>query len=427
MSKKRNNIFLSIISSFLILAISATFIVYNKSNFSILETSILTMLKAVYQQNVEPPDLGIENITVRKVADPTEKFNYYKYNATIVLKNYGGNLINGKLALRGYPDQKNVMLNNDLEGFTLYADRSFIIRDYEIILDANYNGGEFSIEIDLIDETDYYKDNNVYRVSVFEMPAKIESISLKEIEDDGDFLVDFDADRFSLRKHDFEVYVGEDMQVDEESLRYDEVFTQNDLFGYHRFRNSEENLQGSYEVFPTTETTAHHIDFGTNPFYGTGYKYIFVKAINPKTGYYAISNVLRFGPQEEMSRIEFVRNFIDTARIEIDDAGDTHYSDIAEGEWYSSYIETLYNLGLLDITNEYFGPEKTITRAEVLKTVLDYYDVDLAVVTDGESFEDVDPENEIHPYTEAYAVSSGRDLADGHFYPEYYRTEEYST
>lgn len=411
-------ILLLLISLLLVTLVIILNVFFFKGDYRVLEGSVLTMLKTLVEDNIEPPDLAIENVSLRKISDPTETFNYYKYNATIVVHNYGGNLIRGQVALRGTPNQKNLLLKTSEDGFTLRTGKSYIIRDYEVILDANYNGGDITLELDVVDGIDYYKDNNYFTSSLFEGPAKIDAIELREILEDGTFVLDFESNNFLIRKHQFTVQTGEAAVFDKEDLRYAEVSTDNGPLGYHRFRNSEQNIRNGFKAKESTELESHLVKFGENPFETGNEKYVFIKIINPDTGFYAVSNVLAFDSQEEMTRAQLAKLFVEYAGVEIFDAGNNHYRDLNDEEWYASYIQTLYNLGLIDTTSNNYRPDEIVHRSEAIGMVLNYFDVDLVIPSTAPHFVDVEEDSLDYVYAESFFESASPSFIKDNLYPD---------
>lgn len=407
-----------------LIAVASLFL--QKSNFKILETSVLSILKNIAEENApKPADLGIDKITIKKVSDPTDDFDYYKYKSTIVLHNYGGDLHGGRVILSAGKNQKYTLVKNTDTGFSLLKDENYIVRNYEFIFDGKYNGGQLPITVELIDKTDSDEENNTYTVDVFDSTAKIESISLKEILDDGTFVLDFNSIPFSIRKHNFELLTSDEAIYEESDVRYDEISTLDNEYGYYRIKNSLENIKSNFTSTSVTELESHFVTFTYDPFLDESTHYLYVKATNPQTGNYAVSNMLMLPPQEQMNRAQFAKLFIDFTEIKIMDNGVTYFEDISEDEWYYPYAQTLYNLGLLDTGTYNYRPTILITRGEVLRIALDYFDVDL-IINDGDShFEDVAEDHYLYPYVEALLASSAGSSFHGNFNPDKPATKNY--
>ena len=415
-----------LIISVLIPVIAVAVFFFGKSNFRILETSLLSILRNIAEQNApEPPEFGIDSIVARKVSDPTENFKYYKYKATIILHNYGGNLIDGRVILHAGEDQKHDLIRNTDEGFTLMRDQTYIVRNFEFIFDGKYNGGEMPISVEVVDESDYYEENNSYVVDIFESNAKIESISVEEILNDGTVVLDFDSVPFSLRKHDFELLISNEASYKEEDVRYDEVYTRDEVYGYYRVKNSLKNVQSGFDSRSVTELESHFVELPNDPFLDEENYFVYVKAVNPNTGNYATSNLIMLPSQEAINRAEFAELFVQGADVDPYDAGVVYFEDLEEDQWYSSSIQTLFNLGLFDIDFTEYNPEEDISRAEVLRIVLDYFDVDLVIGVEAPHFEDVGEDDEIYSYVEALLADSKGGIFDEYFNPDKPATRNY--
>ncbi|NIA02129.1 MAG: hypothetical protein GWP15_01985 [Nitrospirae bacterium] len=410
----------------LISVIAISIFYFSKGSFKVLETSLLAILQNIAEENApEPPDLSIESVSVKKVNNPTDSFNFYKYSATVIIHNYGGHLIDERVLLHGGDDQKHVLISNTEDGFTLMRDQTYIVRNFEFVLDGRYNGGTFPFEVEVVDKSDYYEDNNTYVVDIFESDAKVESIAIEEILNDGTIVLDFNSIPFSIWKHEFEIYSSDDAYYSKDDLRYDEIYTQDEVYGYYRIKNSLRNVQSYFDSKATTELESHFVDLDENPFFTEKNKFVFVKATNPETGYYAISNILLLPPQTPITRAEFAEIFTEKADIDAYDNGVSYFEDVDEGADYSAAVQTLFNLGLLNTNSSFYEPDSEMHRAEALRIVMDYYDADLQIVPGAPHFEDVDEGKYIYPYVESLFAGSKGTVFDEYFNPDNPATENY--
>ncbi len=395
-----------------------TNVVYREQSSRFLETSMLHILQNIVEKSTEPPDLMIEEVTLRKVSEPSESFKYYTYDATVIVKNLGGDLRNAQVTLSAGPDQKSIFVKNNGTSFSLYKDETFIVRGYEILIDSSYNGADVTLEINIADDSDYYPGNDTYTVNIFQLPAKIENIGVSEILEDGTMLLDFEAYPFRMRDHDFEIYFSDSAYVDEENLKYAEVFGLEQIYSYHRFENSLQNVKSDFTAESVEFEDLSRIKFSDNPFNYEEDLYVYLKATNPHNGNFAISNVLKFSAQQDMSRAEFAKLFVENTDLEIDNVGVNFYDDVIVDEWYSPYVQTLFNYGLLNNRTYTYSPNHKMSREEVLEVVMDYYDVDLAIPPDAPNFADVSLDSDFLPYAEGFFASGKASAIRENFYPE---------
>lgn len=418
-----------ITSLIIIIAAGVVFskVTFIKKDLGILETSILSMVKLIAQQNLEPPDLGIENVALKKINDPTDTFNYYKYEMTMVIKNHGGNLVNGQVALRAFPDQKNVLLKNTDDGFTLYAGDSYIVRDYEVVFDANYNGGTIIFELDVVDGVDFNKANNTHFVSLFEGNAKISPIVVNDILEDGTLSLDFGSLKYSTKKHNFEVFIAnaKDLGLKTDKIGYSELSREKNIFSYNVIPFSESFLEKNFVSAATTEIDAHTIRFPKDPYFENDGRYFYLRISNPDNDYFAVSDVLYFSSDDEMTRAQFAKFFVDSSGVGLFDEGKLYYTDTYEDQWYRSYVQTLYNLGLLPTDTWKLNPGEIVTRSEAIKTVMDFYDVDLAVSDGAPHFADVKYEDQFYPYAESFYLTNEMAKNIEYLNPELPVTQKY--
>ncbi len=395
-----------------------------KDEFNFLETSFLHILKNIAEDNKpDVPDLTIEKVTLRKIGDPSEDFNYYKYYANVVIKNEGGLLKNATVTL-GSENQKNVFLTNDEEGLTIKPGGSYIYDRLELYFDGDYNGGVIDLKVDLRDRRDRDEDNNVYSVEVFEGPAKIQSIGVKDILMDGQIVLDFYPKNFGLNLDDFQTVSSEKKDFSDEE-KYAELHTEEGVFGYHRVKSDLAKITGEDWVEEDeTEIGAHYLDYFSNAYKPDRVVYAYVKAINPDNGNYAVSNILKFSPQEDLTRGAFAKYFVEESDLEPASSPESVYDDVAADAWFGPHVNTLYDEGLINSLDSEFKPESVMNRAEALQVVVDYCDLDLEFPEVG-SFEDVSLENEFYPFIEAFKANKLGRIFEEKFSPYEAATKTY--
>ena len=403
---KNKKIILVSISTALMIFIAGNLLI-KKSDYSILTTSVLAMLQNVAEEYApSPPDLEIESVSLVKTGEPSSSLNYHKYESTVIIHNSGGNLANARVTLNGGENQKTVIVRNTDEGFSLAAGESYIVRDYELLFDGDYNGGTAKITVNVIDKVDIDLSNNFYTAEFYEYSPKITGIILQEVLEDGTLVLGFDNSKFLDKRHVYEVYSANAINIDGDR-RFVETSFDEDVYQYFRIKNSVDTLNEDFDFVETTELDAHFVELGYDPFVESDATYIYIKAINPQNGYYAISNVLAFSKGDNFTRGEFAKIFVDYAGTTINDAGFSYFTDVPEEDENYSYIQTLYNSGVLNTTRNAYRPSSIMTRGEVLETVINYYDVDLKIGKGAPHFEDVDEDNQYFTYAETLYVTGG--------------------
>lgn len=408
------------------IAILSLFVVVNlaakRDDFSILKTSVVHVLQNIIEENIpEDPDLRIASVSLKKVADPTYELNYYRYQATVVIENLGGQLLNSTVKLSAGKDQEYVYVRNTDRGFLLGSNEKYIVDNYEVVLDGKYNGGEitFNIDVKAKKQKDINPDNNNYSVSIFEQSAKLEDIEIANILEDNTFVLDFEPAYFYLTEDNFEIYTSDSLKVPDNELKYAELNTEKINYGYFKIKNSEKYLKDpSFKKQNTDFANSKFIKYETSPFEDEVTHYAFITAKDPLSGNYVFSNILVFPRQEKLNRAQFSKLFVDIAGIEIMSGGKIMFDDIKKSDWYTPYVQTLYSLGLIDsVTEHKFDPGKIMTRGEALRVVMDYFDGDLKI-PDNAHFKDVPQDEIIFPYAEGfYAEGKGRGLSE-YFNPD---------
>lgn len=420
--------FYSILSAIFFFVLTNSNISGPNGDFRFLETSFVSILKNAAEENsAQPPDFGIENVSLKKISGPTDRFNYYKYSATVVIKNYGGNVKNAKLTLQAGDDQKYIFVKNDVDGFSLRKNQNYIVEGYDVLFDGNYNGGKITLEIKSTDSQDYYAGNNKYDVEIFELPPKIEALGVEKILDDGTFVLDFEPRSPELNINGFEIYATDSIGTEEYEEKYAETSDKDGkIYGYHRIKNSSDILKSErFKLKPAEGLSAGLVKFEDDPFEDEATHFIYVRSTNLETGYYAVSNILKFSPQKNLDRAAFAKLFVDYADIPVFDDGENYFDDVSPDAWYSPYAKTLYNLGLIKNNTYKFNPDNPITRGEVLRVVLDYFDVDLAAASGGSHFQDITSDNYLYPYVEALSATGNGGVFNEIFNPNSVATKNY--
>lgn len=423
MSKKKVLIysFVGLISLFVVNIFES-----GKSDLRTSRTSLLSVLQSTQEESEPiPADLSIEKITLRKTGSPTSKFNYYKYSANVVIKNHGGDLTDANVVLSG-SDQKSYFLKNSEHGFSLGKGKSYIIENYDVIFDGNYNGGEIKFGIDIKDQNDYYKGNNSYAVNVFELPAKIENIAVKGIEDDGTFVLDYKLGNPLLAADNMEIFTNDSLEIAEDTERYSEADKGKKIYSYYKIKSSLKTVRDkNWKSQKFSDTYGYKIKFSDNPWNDKTDHYVYLKTVNPKNGYFAASNILKFTYQKELERSDFAQLFVDFNNLKILNDGVIYYEDVPAESWFAPYVQTIYNLGLISNSNTKFFPERKMTRGEALRVVFDYFDVDLSYKEELSSFGDVGKKHYLYPYVEAL-YSNGKGAIFGkNFNPDAPATKNY--
>lgn len=390
--------------------------VMGKGSVAELQSSVLGILgKFTGETVVIKPDLAIYKVTLRKVAGPTENFNYYRYYATVVVENKGGDLEDSKIKLSAGPGQQHLFLKNSKEGFSLDNGKKYITDRYEVIFDASYNGGTIPFSIEMVNQEDADVSNNNFAVEVFELPAAVQDISLETVKDSGEYFVQFDDDS-KFYDHSVDVYSGQ-LATSPEG-EYLEAKGESGIYSYFRAPNTAEILKsGGFEKMDVDHLDSYAVNFGETLTEKNKPDYLFVKAVNPANGNYAVSDVLMLPSQINLSRGDEAKFFIELTGEQVDSMGETGFADVDGTEWYAPYAKSIYNLGLINFDLENFEGEKTITRKQVLRMVMDYFDADITGEAKSISVNDVESSDQFYHYLANFSENESV-VTDGSFGPD---------
>lgn len=398
----------------------------SKSN--LFQGSLLSMFNSIGLTDFDEgyPDLGIEHVYVQKVSNPTDEFPYYKYQTTVVVRNYGEALDNGSVVMTSGENQKTAFVRNTLNGLDLAKGQTFIFDDYEILMDGRYNFGFFTFNVELKDQREGFNDNNDMVVSVYEEPVKLEAFAVEMVDEDENFTLSYlpsEDYKDRLDELNLDVCFAREFEgLDDSEKKYAEVEIKNDVYSYYKSRISD-------ELILSEEFECENVDSEDN---GSGnglmsipesfdedVNYVvYLKASNDDD-FMSVSNVLYLPTQKYVNKAEFVKLFTDFAGMEIFTDGKHYYEDVDENSWYAPYVQTMFNYGLLhDSVDFVFGPEDEVLRKDVLESLLNYFDIDLYVEDGAPHFYDVQKDNEDFFFAEAL-YSSGKAKALGiYLYPE---------
>ena len=82
------------------------------SNGNMFKGSVLSLFNKIGLTDFDNarPDVGIEYVSLRKTTNPSDDFDYYKYQTTLVVRNYGEVLTNGSLVISAGENQKTAFI-----------------------------------------------------------------------------------------------------------------------------------------------------------------------------------------------------------------------------------------------------------------------------------------------------------------------------
>lgn len=401
-----------------------------EKDVNILETSVLTVLKAVNESIPgELSDLSIEKISLKQIEAPKPNFNYYKFRATLVVHNSGGTIVNRKLMINSGENQKYAFVKNTATGFSLMKGQTYIIDNYEILFDGKYNGGNLKFEIKLMDTEDANENNNVYSANVFAAPPLIKDFKIKEILEDGTVAFSFTPPPENFPKEDWALFVAEKMGAEGLEENYSQVYTQEKLYDYFTISDLSEALEKG--VWGKTVLNLGKSDdflffkMAEDPFVTEKDYYVYLRTTDPLTGNFVASDVVKLPKQSALTNAAFAKYFVDYIGISPDGSGEILFDDVVSGEWYALYVQTLYNEGLLSIDSYNFYPEKEISRGEALKIVTEYFDAYFKISEGAPHFSDVKEEDSLYPYAEAFYAGNNASPFENYLNPELPATKNY--
>ena len=134
-----------------------------------------------------------------------------------------------------------------------------------------------------------------------------------------------------------------------------------------------------------------------------------------------------FDPQGQLNRAEMAKVAMLAAGLTEDTTGAPHFNDVASGDWFYSFVETLYNNGVVGGINggaldsnglATYSPGGTLNRAEGSKILVDAFDLETSYSGTPPNFPDVTASAWYYDYAEtayAHGILNGYD--NGNFGP----------
>jgi len=96
-----------------------------------------------------------------------------------------------------------------------------------------------------------------------------------------------------------------------------------------------------------------------------------------------------FQPENTVNRAEAMKMILETIGEEADEVADSSFDDVDAEEWYAGYVERAQKLGFVDgYSDGTFRPGQIVNKVELLKMLLEAFEVDLNAVTVGDLFDD---------------------------------------
>jgi len=89
------------------------------------------------------------------------------------------------------------------------------------------------------------------------------------------------------------------------------------------------------------------------------------------TGYTSGSLAGTFQPDRKVTRAELLKTMLTSAGVQVSTLGGNPFTDVNVNEWYAPYVLTAYRLGIVKgYADNTFQPHKEVNRAEALKMIL---------------------------------------------------------
>lgn len=389
-----------------------------------LKTDVLSAFneKVMGGEKIFEPDVGIDSVTLQKIQSPSGNFPYYKYKATIALRNYGEIYDDGGLIATAAGNQKKAFVANKVGGLHLEKGQTFIVDDYELLMDGKYNYGKFIFNLESKEGKDGNLENNSYFLDVFEEPLSLGSLAVDEKAGDS-FKLSFlpaAGKEEKVKEMVKEVcYLDWDKDGGQTSnYKYSEVYTNGDVYSYYRVPVSKDFISGNKFKCEEVKSVG---EGNTVKFYGGLNKTLFLIAHEKDNkSLFALSSGVNLPENEFMTKADFAKNFVEEAGLKLKADGGNYFSDVSQSEWYAPYVDTMFNYGLISQASDKdftFNPDQTVLRQDVLEPLLNYFDVELKESEGAPHFYDIKRGSKEYFFVEGLYASGKAKALGIKFYP----------
>ena len=373
-----------------------------------LETSMLSLYENIYQSmeskieyNSGNIDLELEKVAYKKDAQND------RYIASLKIKNNGNHIKDLHVIVGNSANDNFISIKNSDNGLSLSPGEEFIFNDYYFSLAHNVSGGEFDFSLTIQDEFILESDisNNTKTILIDEFKSDIKDLYLKNINNDGQFSIDYNFDKYSISDKSYEIFFAKSLNFENSEYKYLEYSDYKNVYSYGRIPLSKTLIDSTeWLSISTDEKLPLNISVFKDPFKDNQEYYIYLKEIDHSNKTIRYSDFLYFYPQNYLSKAEFSKLFVESIGLKPAEMNSTHYLDLDNNSKYISYISSIYDLGLFNIESDHFNPNSKILRSEALKIIMDYFDIDFYSNKSFDSrFIDVSEESEIYHYVQSLA------------------------
>lgn len=409
----------------------------NLSDLGILKTDVLSALNESVMggEKSHEPDVGIDFVTLQKIQSPAKDFPYYKYKATIVLRNYGEVYDDGGFLMTAGENQKKAFVANKMDGLHLTKGQTFIVDDYELIMDGKYNYGKFTFNLESTEGKDGNPENNSYSLDVFEEPSTLGILAVDEKAGDS-FKLSFlpaSGEEEKVKEMVKEVcYLDGGTDGGQTSdYKYAEVYTNKDVYSYYRVNVSKNFISGNKFKCEEVKSVG---EGNTVNFYGGLNKTLFLIAHEKDNkNLFALSSGVNLPENEFMTKADFAKAFVEETGLKLKADGGNYFSDVPQNEWYAPYVDTMFNYGLISqVSTEEdkdftFKPDQTVLRQDVLEPMLNYFDIELKESEGAPHFYDIKRGSKEYFFVEGLYASGKVKSLGIQFYPSQKASKNFLT
>lgn len=353
----------------------------------------------------EEADIAVIDVNLRKVEGVSHP-SYSRYTADVTVKNLGRFLSDASLTLSSGGGRKDVSVSTQKQNFTLGYNDEVVLKDYSVFIDKNYNGEMITFQVALDSYEDANLENNVFQKGIVDF----ENDGLGDV-----FITGVAGSRIGLTLpvnlgEDFNYYLLHSFRIDSfpgKEFMYREFAFDGNVLSYYTGLSE----MGDLEVLRTFDEIAIDplnpaVSFSSDVYKDMSSHIFVLKAVKKDRTVYSFSNFVVLPAQNFMNKAEFAKILVEELGIQPYTDGNPYFVDLEEDVWFSPYVKTLLNRGIIKPEKTY-NPADFVTRAYAAEALVEAFGLKFKLAGGAPHFADIPRENPSF-YAVETLYSSGR-------------------
>lgn len=346
------------------------------SMFEIMNGALENANKMVDESIISDADLSLEKVVLRKEDG--------KYETIFKIKNTGSYVKNLQVVFGNDLTEDYLIVKNTDLGLTLNKDEEYVGRDFKFIMDEKYSGADVNFYIKVLNNEVFEANtsNNYFQIRVNQFRSEIDDFFVSAIDENNGISFDYKINDFLITEKSYEVYISNRLSFNPVDEKYRETYLDEKIYPYSEIPLSEAVYKsGNWKTINSIHDFPASIQVFDDAFKNLDETFYLMLKVNFDTetaSRYKLSNVLKVGPYETVSKEDFAQMIYDIT---------------GNGADVSSIQGDI------------------VLRAEALKFLFEYFEIDVESMQSKKIlFKDIKPGNEYYSFAQAlreYDFSKG--------------------